>query len=191
MPTLNGATVPYCGVLDYFAAKSTAAWGARLIVTQDGHVDLPYDRMGAAGEQTNEFLVRLAAQFTPSELCERIAKLLRSGEMDTRHAGDFLLYISDDVEVHANTNASGGYCYVIAFLRPAGETAAVREVATTVKVRIDRILLTALGNEDAYRQIVNAIDSALTTIAQGPTPWEGRVIRAGGIVSKVVPDGDG
>jgi hypothetical protein len=117
MPTLNGDTLPY-GLNQVVPAESRSAWGARLIVTQDGWVDFVADRQGAAGEDRDTFLTMMDTQLPLGAMLDSIRELLRSGEMDTRVDKDFVIFQSDEIEVHANTNASAGYCYVAAFLRP-------------------------------------------------------------------------
>lgn len=127
MPTLNGETVPFSGVLDARANGSQSAWGARLIVNQDGHVDFVPDRQGTAGENLNEFLNRLSDEFTLDQMKTEIRELLSMGKMSTRKAAEFLIHSSDAIRVYANTNGSGGYCYVIA-------------VATFAKRPVDEVL---------------------------------------------------
>lgn len=117
MPTLNGDNLPY-GLNQAVPAESRTAWGARLIVNQNGHVDLVHDRQGAAGEDRAALLALMITQLPLGTLLDRITDLLRSGEMDTRVDRDFLIFQDDQIEAHANTNASAGYCYVAVFLRP-------------------------------------------------------------------------
>lgn len=117
MPTLNDDTVPYCGVLNVYAEGSPAAWGCRLIVSQDGYTDFLPDRAGPAGTDTNALFDALEAEFPISALRRKIGGLLSDGEMLTREPKHFVIFKSDKLAVHANTNGSGGYCYVIAVLR--------------------------------------------------------------------------
>lgn len=116
MPTINGERLPYGQ--DYLVPEtSPGAWGARMIVDQRGHVDFVPDRQGAAGDSDRVFDA-LDERLPLPVLREKISNLLRSGEMQTRVAADLRLYDDDVVEVHANTNASAGYCYVTAWLKP-------------------------------------------------------------------------
>jgi hypothetical protein len=122
MPTSNGNTVPY-GQDSIVPTTALAAWGARLIVDQDGYVDFVHDRTGCAGEDRETIINTLCEElplhpYKPGSLIERISDLLRRGEMQTREVHDFLIHDSDKIEVHANTNASAGYCYVTAWLKP-------------------------------------------------------------------------
>lgn len=117
MPTQNGDTLPY-GLNDAVPTGARTAWGARLIVTQDGHVDLVPDRQGCAGVDRDAFLTLLGEQFPAEAMFAKLRELLVTRQMDTRTAGDFVLFRSDRLEVHANTNGSGGYCYVAAFAKP-------------------------------------------------------------------------
>lgn len=117
MPTLNGDTVPYCGVLNVYAEGAPTAWGARLIVDQDGYVDFVHDRQGAAGVDRDQFLDLLNAEFPISDLRGEIRTLLSDGRMNTRVGNHFVLHKTDTIVVHADTRGSGGYCYVIAVAR--------------------------------------------------------------------------
>lgn len=106
------------GLNEMVPEGAPVAWGARLIVTQDGCVDLPPDRQGAAGEGRQEFLALLDAQAHLPTLLNAIRNLLAGGRMNTRIAEDFVIFRNDKVEVHANTNGSAGYCYLAAFPTP-------------------------------------------------------------------------
>lgn len=106
--------------------EATAAWGAWLIIDQLGHVELVWDRQGADGPllERAQFLLLLEERFPGDKLTDAIAWLLQLGPaegMSTRDAEDFILYQDDDMVVHANTNASAGYCYVTAWTAPRGE----------------------------------------------------------------------
>ena len=105
-------------------ADRKVAWGARLIVTQGGDVDLVHDRQDVIGDQEprRRLLDHLNA-LDPS-LRQLISGLLRSGAMQTRRADELVVHQDDVVTVRANTNASAGYCCVVAyFSRLADETA--------------------------------------------------------------------
>lgn len=117
MPTINGDIVPFCGMLDTYAEGSPTAWGARLIVNQNGFVDFVHDRQGAAGDGRAEFLDQLNEEFPLPALRQAIKSLLLSGDMDTRERKHFIIHTSDLIQVHADTHGSGGYCYVLAVAR--------------------------------------------------------------------------
>jgi|PlaIllAssembly_1097288.scaffolds.fasta_scaffold00276_10 hypothetical protein len=95
---------------------ASAAWGCRAIVTQDGHVDIPPDRMCAMGDL--EFLDVLSKRFPMKELRAHLTDALRSRQMLTREAKDIVLFTDEMVTVVANSNASAGYVYVAAFPTP-------------------------------------------------------------------------
>jgi hypothetical protein len=98
-----------------------AVWRSRWIVTQDGGVDLPYGRSEyiAADDKDKRTLSQMLPERFPGErMAARLRDLLISEEMNTRKAQDFTLYEDDDVVIIANTNASAGYCYVEAWLKP-------------------------------------------------------------------------
>jgi hypothetical protein len=110
--------VPY-GQAGIVPAAALAAWGARLIVTQQGDVDFVADRQGTdGGEHSAELLDILNRTYGVNRLRQDIGDLLRNGSMQTRTARDFTLHSDTRLEVHANTNASVGYCYVTAWLKP-------------------------------------------------------------------------
>jgi hypothetical protein len=101
----------------------TVAWGARFIVDQSGHVDFVRDRQSVigAGEPLQRLLDYLNANDIPIE--RRIADMLRRGTMRTCVAQDFTVYVDGVVIVKANTNASHGYCYVVAYFAQAADEA--------------------------------------------------------------------
>lgn len=135
MPTLNGDTVPHCGVLNVYAEGSPTAWGARLIVNQDGYVDFVPDRQGAAGVDRPEFLDRLNDRFDLQALKTALRNLLLDGKMHTRTAETFILHKDDDIIVHADTRGSGGYCYVIAVARTPDSDAVASRLGQPMEMK--------------------------------------------------------
>ena len=107
---------PRFGLAHVIPDSAVAAWGTRLIVTQNGDVDFVMDRQDGDGPRIDELLDLQTARIGVRDMRELIGSLLRSGVMQTRVAEDFILYMDDDIVVHANTNASAGYCYVTAWL---------------------------------------------------------------------------
>ena len=101
------------GLSNAVPGDATSAWGARAIVTQTGDVDFLPDRQDRVG--TDEIFRRLDAQFPMPELIAAIRELLASYRMNTRQGEQFALYRSDDLDVAASTNGSGGYCYIAAW----------------------------------------------------------------------------
>jgi hypothetical protein len=101
----------------------TVAWGARLIVTQNGGVDFLHDRQDAVG--ADEPRARLLAYLSSlgPRLEQRISQLLREGVMQTRVAEELAVYADNVVVIRANTNASAGYCYVVAYFAEAASEA--------------------------------------------------------------------
>jgi hypothetical protein len=93
---------------------ATAAWGARMIVTQTGDVDFLPDRADRAGDPDGWPV--LEERCSLRVVKSIIADLLRSGLMQTRQGADIILYQDELVTVHANTNGSYGYCYVTAWV---------------------------------------------------------------------------
>lgn len=111
---------PAWGLAYVVPEDAIAAWGARLIVTQDGYeVDMLPDRQGGdRGPHTEELFDLMEERFSIKDLRETIRELLKEYTMQTRQDEDFILYLDDRVVVHANTRGSAGYCYVTAWLYP-------------------------------------------------------------------------
>jgi hypothetical protein len=97
-------------------AGTTTAWGCRAIIHQNtGSVDVPPDRQSAVGPRVDALFDHLN-HHVQSAWQDRVGELLRSGEMNTRHAEEFVLYSDGLVIIKGNTNASAGYLYVCAYL---------------------------------------------------------------------------
>src|SRR5262245_61745068 len=99
-----------------------AAWGARLIVRQDGDVDFVYDRQDSTGDETT--ITELHAWLNGGAMNEakrRASDLLRewpkASGMSTRTERQFTLYEDGRGRIIGDTLASAGYLYVVAFLR--------------------------------------------------------------------------
>lgn len=103
------------GLNSAIPAGTQTAWGARLIVSQDGYVDFVPDRQDSFGPDPQVVFNLLIAHYPFKQMCDDIRAMLEDGRMHTRVAQDFTLFANDEIEVHANTNASAGYCYVAAF----------------------------------------------------------------------------
>lgn len=122
MPVANGDRLAW-GLDEAVPTEARAAWGARLIVTQDGTVDFLPDRTSLAGplQDRHDLLARMEPEFSAERLMSRIGELLGEGILNTRAAGQCTVYDSATLAVVADTKASAGYCYVAAWLKPAGE----------------------------------------------------------------------
>jgi hypothetical protein len=112
-------TLPY-GLSEAVPADAKAAWGARFIVTQDGHVDLPHDRQGFTGDENDRLYLmgRMEAEIPMNGLRELIKDLLIQGRLNTRVDREVVLDDANGIRVVANTKASAGYLYVAAFEVP-------------------------------------------------------------------------
>lgn len=102
------------GYNDGIPQGTETAWGARLIVTQQGNVDFVYDRQDAVGDDRQRLLEYLRDS-VGDKSWDKIKELLASYEMRTRAAKEFTVYQDDTVTMKANTLASAGYCYVVAY----------------------------------------------------------------------------
>ncbi len=95
------------GLRDVIPDDATGAFGARLIVTQDGHVDLVRDRIDFHGDTTKlDLLVPWGI------LRSIIESKLKSYEIDTRLSQQVTLFDEMGVTFVCNSNASAGYLYV-------------------------------------------------------------------------------
>jgi len=109
---------------------ATCAWGARWIITQDGHVDFVPDRQDMIGspEEKQELLEWLNGT-VKRQPEEDLAKRLRSREISTRDSYEVCLYQDERGIVIGNTNASAGYFYVVARFKTEDELAEERRFA--------------------------------------------------------------
>lgn len=101
------------------------AWGARLIVTQDGTTDLLPDRQDlvARDDTAKDALVAALNDGGIRDIRIWIEGLLRSYTMKTREEEEFRAEFGG-LRVVANTNASAGYCYIAVWLDEHKEEAA-------------------------------------------------------------------
>ncbi len=108
---------PAFGLHSVIPDDALAAWGMRMIVTQRGDADIVPDRMGSdEGPHSQRLLDLLNERVRLPEVRDMVGELLRAHVMVTTKGEDFILYMDDEITVHANTNASFGYCYVTAWL---------------------------------------------------------------------------
>lgn len=99
-------------------AEPLATFRARAIVTQDGTVDIPWNRTDYTGDPAaRQKLSGLLSDGIGKRATDRVKELLLSFEMQTRKAQEFTVFEDEQVQVLANTNASGGYCYIVATLK--------------------------------------------------------------------------
>lgn len=95
--------------------EAPAAWGARLIVTQTGQVDMLGDRQDlTGGEDATRALLDVLKE-TPWR--EALILMLLDREVETQVAKDVTVYEDDKIKVAGNSNASYGYFYVSAWLK--------------------------------------------------------------------------
>ena len=130
------------GARQYLLPGTKAAWGARLIVTQDGHVDLVPDRQDVAGDP--ELVERTKAWLDDGALPTTLANIadgLRCGNIKTREERGHWLYEDGRGIALGNTHASAGYLYVVGWLFDAlpdgcktkGADLLVEEITTALK----------------------------------------------------------
>lgn len=93
------------------------AWGARLIVTQNGGVDLPPGRSSMIGssEQVASFAVALTNLLPANMLMKVISSKLRSGEINTREGREVVIIEDEGIRIVGSSRGSAGYFYVSAY----------------------------------------------------------------------------
>lgn len=101
-----------------------AAWGARLIVDQQGYIDFVHDRQDMFGDTADKDALKAFLTEAFPVARERASDLLKSYKMSTRDREEFVLFEDDLGKVVGNTNASAGYLYVCAFLHAHVEASA-------------------------------------------------------------------
>jgi hypothetical protein len=95
-----------------------AAWGARMIITQSGDVDLVYDRQHAVGDDASiDALIAHLNGGVIKQFKDKLSGMLRRYEVSTTEGADVVLYEDDTVKVAGNSNGSHGYFYVAAWLK--------------------------------------------------------------------------
>ena len=101
------------GATSLLPENVTAAWGARLIVGQDGHVDLVHDRQDAVGPDAER--KALLAHLNEKKPLKALSALLREGKVSTREGADVTVYEDADIVVRGNSHGSHGYFYIVAY----------------------------------------------------------------------------
>jgi len=111
----NTLTLPF-GLSEAVPADVDVAWGARFIINMNGHVDLPPDRQGCAGDgDRDDLLDRMAHACPPAELFALIRDRILDGTINTTSMLDTVLVDDLGIKIVANPMGSGGYLYVAAF----------------------------------------------------------------------------
>ena len=99
-------------------ANIARAWGARAIVTQQGMVDLVYNRQGWIGEPgETQALQDWLNGGAIAAARSRATAALKDYEIRTNEAGEATLYEDEVGVIKANTNASHGYLYICGYLK--------------------------------------------------------------------------
>ena len=104
------------GANDLLPEGVSAAWGARLIVGQDGYVDLVPDRQDAVGAA--EPRKALLAKLNAAKPLKNLEALLRDGTVQTRVPGEVTVYEDADIVVRGDSRGSAGYFYIVAYPQP-------------------------------------------------------------------------
>lgn len=92
----------------------TTAWGCRAIITQDGYVDVVWDRTTIVGPRSQELLQHLRDLPDLAWQAE-VSRKLTNGSLSTREYHEVTVWRDGRVVIKANPNNSGGYLYVCAY----------------------------------------------------------------------------
>lgn len=101
------------GLASAVPPEAIGAWGARVIVNQEGLVDIVPDRVDQVGSEA--IFDILTAEFSMAKLRQTLGDMLRSGQVSTGRRGCFELYQSPRLVVRGDCNGSGGYAYLVAY----------------------------------------------------------------------------
>lgn len=104
------------GANDLLPEGVPAAWGARLIVGQDGYVDLVPDRQDAVG--ADEPRKALLDKLNEAKPLKALSKMLSEHVVSTRESGAVTVYEDADIVVRGDSRGSAGYFYIVAYPQP-------------------------------------------------------------------------
>lgn len=153
-----------------------AAWGCRAIVTQDGDVDVVWDRTSTYGSEDDykRLAHQLDAQGRGERWRARASALLASRKIETRVDGEHVLVDDGTVIIKANTNGSGGYLYVCAYM--AYQRVPEPEIPEAMRLFLAHYLRW-LANDDGThggmhcRWDRNSLAERADRIHPGPVEW--------------------
>lgn len=94
-------------------ADVSVAWGARLIVSQDGYTDLVWNRQSSIGD--DDAANALCDKLNRAPWRKNLETMLLNYTVRTDKAEDVTVFEDDDIIVRGNTNGSYGYFYVAAW----------------------------------------------------------------------------
>lgn len=106
-----------------------AAWGARWVIKQDGHVDQVPDRQGCDGDETERKrlldYLNTVLKYKPrrkSDLGDHAmdvaSRLLKARSFSLSDETEIVLFEDQHIAVKGNPQASYGYLYVCAYFKP-------------------------------------------------------------------------
>ncbi|MBT0774140.1 hypothetical protein KIH74_34665 [Kineosporia sp. J2-2] len=152
-----------------FALKNIAPdnalsiWGARLNVDRTGYVDLPPDRYGSDNGPYSAALTNLINWRYPiDEMRHSVRHLLTDGSLSPAESRDVILYLDEQLAVHADSRASHGYVYITAWLTQA-RTTLILDPGTLTPAEL---ATETLRNIKAYPTIASLM-AARPDLAQG------------------------
>jgi hypothetical protein len=93
--------------------NATAAWGARLIITQTGDVDIVHDRQHAVGNDDD--IDDLLNWLNNVPWRQSLSDMLKSHQVSTREGAEVTVYQDPYIVVRGNSNGSHGYFYICAY----------------------------------------------------------------------------
>lgn len=163
---------PY-GLHSVIPDDALAAWGMRMIVTQAGDVDIVFDRVGGDNGPHTDRLTDLIDERIPlKEIRAIVGELLRSYTMVTTKGEDFILYMDDDMTVHASTTGSHGYCYVTAWLDRPRKTLKMLadEIIADLQPTYDLVYVDR-GDQLTDKQVADLVKGDIESLDDSVDEW--------------------
>lgn len=109
--------------------KAPAAWGARMIQTGIGDLDYLHDRQDfyAADDDSRQELIRRLNDGGLELIRLSYKDAYMRNEVSSRESNEVILVDTDKLQAIGNTNGSGGYFYISAWI-PSSPTLHLREL---------------------------------------------------------------
>ena len=108
--------------LNHGAPETPTAWGARLIIEQQGHTDLLHDRQDSYGPEKEKLVRYLNTHVLTRLLTVILPKALKDNTLKVDGKDCATFFKDSVVEVRGNPNGSYGYLYVRAWFRKDAES---------------------------------------------------------------------
>jgi hypothetical protein len=109
------------GAAELVPQGAKAAWGARMIIGQDGRAELVGDRQHAVGDDNAAIDALLGHMNQIAKPVDKVREMLLASQIRTDEAAEVTVYEDEVIKVAGNSNASHGYFYIAAWLKEGDE----------------------------------------------------------------------